>query len=201
MPRSFTLLAGVLLLAVGIALVAGGGLPRSGSVAPLALPSPSATATPAPTASADLATPSPTPLATIGPIPDGFRIRMPRLGIDLPIAEGDVQRDVVVQRTPENFAFHFPGTAIPGTTGNSYLYAHARRGMFLSLWNANVGDRVIITTPEGVELNFKVTDIPGKVPPQDTSWLNPSSEERLTLQTSTGPNPQDPRFVVIAAPV
>jgi sortase (surface protein transpeptidase) len=73
--------------------------------------------------------------------------------------------------------------------------------MFLSLWNANVGDRVIITTPEGVELNFKVTDIPGKVPPQDTSWLNPSSEERLTLQTSTGPNPQDPRFVVIAAPV
>jgi LPXTG-site transpeptidase (sortase) family protein len=200
MPRSFSVLAGVLLLAVGIALVAGGGLPRGGSVAPLALPSASASAPRAPTSSADASTLSPTPVPTIGPIPDGYRIRMPRLGIDLPIAEGDLYRDTVVQQTPENFAFHFPGTAIPGTVGNSYIYAHARRGMFLSLWNASVGDQVTITTPAGVELKFKVTDIPGKVPPQDTSWLQPSPEERLTLQTSTGPNPQDPRFVVIASP-
>jgi LPXTG-site transpeptidase (sortase) family protein len=125
---------------------------------------------------------------------------MPRLGIDLPIAEGDLYRDTVAQQTPENFAFHFPGTAIPGTVGNSYIYAHARRGMFLSLWNASLGDQVTITTPAGVELKFKVTKIPGKVPPQDTSWLQTSSDERLTLQTSTGPNPQDPRWVVIAAP-
>lgn len=200
MPRSFTVLAGVLLLAVGIALVAGGGLPRGGSVAPLALPSPSASATPTPTGQLSSPNVSQTPLPTIGPIPDGYRIRMPRLGIDLPITEGDLYRDTVQQQTPENFAFHFPGTAIPGVVGNSYIYAHARRGMFLSLWNARVGDQVIITTPAGVEINFKVTEIPGKVPPQDTSWLQPSDDERLTLQTSTGPNPQDPRFVVIAAP-
>ena len=200
MPRSFTVLAGVLLLAVGIALVAGGGLPRAGSVAPLAIPSPTASATPAPTASGESPTLSPTPVPTLGPIPDGYRIQMPRLGIDLPIAEGDLYRDTVAQQTPENFAFHFPGTAIPGTVGNSYIYAHARRGMFLSLWNASLGDQVTITTPAGVELKFKVTKIPGKVPPQDTSWLQTSSDERLTLQTSTGPNPQDPRWVVIAAP-
>lgn len=201
MPRSFTVLAGVLFLAVGIALIAGGGLPRAGPVAPLALPSPPATATPTPTASADTATASPTPAATIGPIPEGYRIGLPRLGIDLPIAEGDVQRDVVIQKTPENFAFHFPGTAIPGTVGNSYLYAHARQGMFLSLWRARVGDQVSITTPAGVELKFVVTEIHPRVPPADTSWLQPSAEERLTLQTSTGPNRDDPRFVVIAAPV
>jgi LPXTG-site transpeptidase (sortase) family protein len=200
MPRSFTVLAGVLLLAVGIALVAGTGLPRPGSVAPLALPSPSASPTPPPTAPGASPTVEPTPVPTIGPIPDGYRIRMPRLGIDLPIAEGDLYRDTVAQQTPENFAFHFPGTAIPGTVGNSYLYAHARRGMFLSLWNASVGDEVRITTPAGLELKFKVTDIPGRVAPEDTSWLNPSSDERLTLQTSTGPNREDPRFVVIAAP-
>ncbi|HEX9266180.1 MAG TPA: sortase [Candidatus Limnocylindria bacterium] len=196
MPRSFTVLAGVLLLAVGVALVAGGGLPRVGSVAPLAVPSAYASATAAPTVSAA----SPTAVPTIGPIPEGYRIEMPRLGIDLPIAEGDVERDVVVQKTPENFAFHFPGTAIPGTFGNSYIYAHARQGMFLSLWNARIGDQVSITTPAGIEIKFVVTEVHPRVPPADTSWLQPSGDERLTLQTSTGPNREDPRFVVIAAP-
>lgn len=197
MPRSLTVSAGVLLLAVGIALIAGGGLPRGGSVAPIAMPSASASAsTPAATTSPDSTTLSPTP----EPIPDGYRIVMPRLGIDLPIAEGDVQRDVVIQRTPENFAFHFPGTAIPGTLGNSYIYAHARRGMFLSLWSARVGDNVSITTPGGVEIKFIVTEVHPRVPPADTSWLQPTDDERLTLQTSTGPNREDPRFVVVAAP-
>ena len=196
MPRSFTVFAGVLLLAVGVALVAGGGLPRAGSVAPLAVPSAYPSATPAPTLSAA----SPSAVPTIGPIPEGYRIEMPRLGIDLPIAEGDVERDVVVQKTPENFAFHFPGTAIPGTFGNSYIYAHARQGMFLSLWNARIGDQVSITTPAGIEIKFVVTEVHPRVPPADTSWLQPSGDERLTLQTSTGPNREDPRFVVIAAP-
>ena len=194
MSRPVVALAGILLLAVGVALTAGGGLPRAGSVAPVALPSPSATAVP-------IASPASTTEAQpIGPIAEGYRIQMPRLGIDLPIAEGDVERDVVVQQTPENFAFHLPGTAIPGTFGNSYLYAHARRGMFLSLWNARVGDQVTITTPAGTELKFVVTEVHPRVPPADTSWVQPSADERLTLQTSTGPNRDDPRFVVIAAP-
>jgi sortase (surface protein transpeptidase) len=199
MPRSFAVLAGTVLLAVGIALVAGSALPRAGSVAPLAVPSVQPSATPAPAAS-DAPTVSATPAPTIGPIPDGYRIQMPRLGIDLPIAEGDLYRDTVEQQTPENFAFHFPGTAIPGAVGNSYIYAHARRGMFLTLWNARIGDEVKITTPTGGELKFVVTDVYRSVPPADTSWLQPSDVERLTLQTSTGPNREDPRFVVIAAP-
>src|SRR2546430_16914224 len=85
--------------------------------------------------------------ATIGPIPEGYRIQIPRLGIALPIAEGDIERDVIVQQTPENLAFHFTGTAIPGTFGNSYIYAHARRGMFLSIWKDRFGAQVWITTP------------------------------------------------------
>jgi LPXTG-site transpeptidase (sortase) family protein len=196
MSRSFVALAGALLLAAGIALIAGASLPRAGSVAPIALPS----ASPTPGASVSSAVPTAQATATAGPIPDGYRVRMPRLGIDLPIAEGDVERDVVVQQTPENFAFHFPGTAIPGTFGNSYIYAHARRGMFLSLWDARVGDQVTITTPGGGELKFVVTEVHPRVPPADTSWIQPSADERLTLQTSTGPNREDPRFVVIAAP-
>jgi sortase family protein len=202
MSRSFAVLAGVLLLAVGIALVAGSALPRAGSVAPLARPSASASATVVPISSGTVtpAAASLTPAPTMGPIPDGYRIQMPRLGIDLPIAEGDLVRDSIEQQTPENFAFHFPGTAIPGVVGNSYLYAHARRGMFLALWSARVGDQVTITTPAGAALKFVVTEVHPRVPPADTSWLQPAGDERLTLQTSTGPNPTDPRFVVIAAP-
>ena len=196
MPRSFAALAGTLLLAVGIALVAGSAIPRAGSVAPIAVPIPRASATIA----SDAPTVSATPEQTTGPIPNGYRIQMPRLGIDLPIAEGDLYRDTVEQQTPENFAFHFPGTAIPGDIGNSYIYAHARRGMFLTLWNARVGDEVKITTPAGGELKFVVTDVYRSVPPADTSWLQPTDVERLTLQTSTGPNREDPRFVVVAAP-
>jgi sortase (surface protein transpeptidase) len=202
MSRSFAVLAGTLLLAVGIALVASTALPRAGSVAPLVPPSASASGigAPTPTVSPAEAAVSPTPEPTVGPIPDGYRIQLPRLGIDLPIAEGDLYRDTVEQKTPENFAFHFPGTAIPGVVGNSYLYAHARRGMFLALWNARVGDQVTITTPAGAALKFVVTEVHPRVPPGDTSWLQPGGDERLTLQTSTGPNPTDPRFVVIAAP-
>ena len=92
MSRSFTALAGVLLLAVGIALLAGSTLPRGGSVAPLALPSALATATPpAPTSSTGATATAP----TIGPIPDGYRVQMPRLGIDLPIAEGNIDVDEI----------------------------------------------------------------------------------------------------------
>src|SRR5881394_1336944 len=54
------------------------------------------------------AVPSASPIAT------GYRLQIPRLRIDLPLAEGDVARDIDLQQTPEGFAFHLPGTAIPG---------------------------------------------------------------------------------------
>ena len=191
MTRPYIALAGAVLIAAGILVFAAGGQPRSAAVAPLATASVAAS-----TAAASASTPAP----TAAPIADGYRVQIPRLGIDLPIAEGDVERDVVVQQTPENFAFHLPGTSVPGQGSNTYLYAHARRGMFLTLWNARVGDEVFISTPAGVALKYIVTEVHPRVPPEDTSWIQPSTSERLTLQTSTGPNRTDPRFVVVAAP-
>lgn len=143
------------------------------------------------------AQPSPTALP---PIPPGYRIQIPALSIDLAILEGDIERDSVQARTPENYAFHLPGTAIPGAGANTYVYAHARRGMFLSLWNATIGDVVWISTPDGRALRYVVSEIHPRVPPDDVSWARASPPERLTLQTSTGPNPSDPRFVVVALP-
>jgi LPXTG-site transpeptidase (sortase) family protein len=198
MPRSIFAVVGALALFAGVAILVGAERPQAQPVAPLATPTATPSATVAASTESPTASPSAPPLG--GPIPEGYRVQIPRLLIDLPIAEGDIERDVVVQRTPENFAFHFPGTGIPGAGTNSYLYAHARRGMFLSLWNARVGDEVVISTPGGGALKYVITEIHPRVPPRDTSWIQPTPAERLTLQTSTGPNPEDPRFVVVATP-
>ena len=180
-----------LLFALAAVLVAGISLRGDVAAAPTAV----ATASPA----QPFATTRPSP-TSLPPIPPGYRIQIPRLGIDLPILEGDIERDAVLFQTPENYAFHLPGTAIPGNGLNSYLYAHARRGMFLALWNARVGDEVWINTPDGRALRYVVTEVHPQVRPDDVQWAATTPPDRLTLQTSTGPNPSDPRFVVIAQP-
>ncbi len=197
--RTLPQVAGGALVLIGILLIADGslGTPTPPSVAPTPLAI-AATATPS-------ATPSAAPSASATrdprtPIPLGYRIQIQRLGIDLPIAEGDVTRDIDLQKTPEGFAFHLPGTSIPGLGGNTYLYAHARTGMFLSLWNARPGDQVVISTPDLRALRYVISEVHPRVPPGDVSWVQPTDRERLTLQTSTGPKPTDPRFIVIAVP-
>lgn len=135
------------------------------------------------------------------PIATGYRIQIPRLGIDLPVAEGDIARDIERQKTPEGFAFHLPGTAIPDEGSNTYLYAHARTGMFLALWNAKPGDDVFISTPDLKVLKYVIVETHPRVAVDDVSWVQPTASERLTLQTSTGPNPGDPRYVAVAVPV
>ncbi len=160
---------------------------------------------PATRVAATLSAPAATPSATaaspaVSPIPPGYRVQIPRLRIDLAILEGDIERDAVAQRTPEGYAFHLPGTAIPGAGANAFIYAHARAGMFIALWDARVGDVVWIGTPDGRALRYVVSEIHPRVPPDDVSWAASAPPERLTLQTSTGPNPDDPRFIVVAFP-
>jgi LPXTG-site transpeptidase (sortase) family protein len=135
-----------------------------------------------------------------GPIASGYRVSVPRLEIDLPIAEGDIKRDIDEQHTPESFAFHLPGTALPGQQGNVYLYAHARQGMFLALWSARPGDEILVSAPGGQVFVYLVREILPRVAPTDVSSTQPTTIERLTLQTSTGPSQADPRFVVFAFP-
>jgi sortase (surface protein transpeptidase) len=185
----------VLALFFGLVLIVSSWPASPAAVLPRAVAA--ATTSPAPSATVNPAVPTTTPAPAI---PPGYRIKIARLAIDLPLAEGDIERDAVRQQTPENFAFHLPGSALPGELGNSYFYAHARRGMFLALWNAREGDEVVVITPDARELHYVVREVHPRVDPADVSWAAPTSAERLTLQTSTGQNPGDPRFVVIALP-
>ena len=191
--RLTTLLA-LALIALGTWIMLSGDALQSGAPA---TPSPTAFATSRPPTTEF---PTGTPVAGARAIPDGYRVQIPRLRIDLPIKEGDFARDIDNQQTPEHAAFHLPRTAIPGEGSNSYIYAHARTGMFLSLWEAKEGDEVIIVAPDGKTLLYVVREVHPRVPYNETVWVLPTQTERLTLQTSTGPNPQDPRFVVVALP-
>ena len=186
----------VLALCLGLVLIVG-----VRPVTPVVAPTPSTAAAVTPSPFASPTAPTISPTATPAPaIPPGYRVKMPRLAIDMPIAEGDLERDTVRLETPNDSAFHLPGTAIPGAGGNAYIYAHARQGMFLTLWNARQGDEVVIVTPDARQLRYVVSEVHPRVSPTDVSWAAPTTAERLTLQTSTGPNPNDPRFVVIALP-
>jgi sortase (surface protein transpeptidase) len=189
--RTLPVVAGGALILAGILLIAGLGSGARPIATPLAIASTAAPVTSAvPSATRDPRT----------PIPAGYRVLIPRLGIDLAIAEGDLARDIDQQTTPEGFAFHLPGTSIPGLGSNTYLYAHARTGMFLSLWNARPGDEVFISTPDLRALKYVISELHPRVPPDDVSWVQATAAERLTLQTSTGPSPSDPRFVAVAVP-
>lgn len=128
----------------------------------------------------------------------GMRVRIGRLGIDLPVLAGDTHRDTVLLATPNGAAFLLPSSSRPGSGGNSYIYAHARVGMFLALWEVRLGDLVEIDVAPGEVLSFVVSEIHPRVAPTDARHTLPTDDERITLQTSTGPRGSDPRFVVVA---
>ena len=194
-------IAPLLGIALGLALAAGGfelsrpptAPVRADEIAGLvASPTPAPTLTPvsAPTVAHE---PSPTLLG------QGWRIRIARIGIDLPLKDGDRARDIELQRTPDGAAYRLAGSALPGTRGNTYVYGHARWAQFLNLWYAHLDDLIVISGP-GTTLYYRVTEIHPRVATDDIRYLLPSDGEHLTLQTSSGPNANDPRFVVVAMP-
>ena len=123
------------------------------------------------------------------------RITIERLGIDLPIVAGDGID------APMGQAAHYPGSAWPGgATKNVYIYAHAQEGMFLDLWDARIGDEVVLKLADGTQRTYVVTEVLPEVAWDALEYTEPTLSERLTLQTSTSDTMTAPRFVVIAEP-
>jgi LPXTG-site transpeptidase (sortase) family protein len=122
------------------------------------------------------------------------RIRIERLGIDLRIVDGDGID------APMGKAAHYPGTAWPRQGSNIYIYAHAQEGMFINLWDAREGDVVELDLIDGTSVNYVVDEVLPKVPWNSVELLKATTNEQLTLQTSTSYQPTAPRFVVIAHP-
>jgi hypothetical protein len=191
-------------------------------------PSPTASPLPASTAPGVLptpgpddpaATPSTDPTASVGPsqtapptdAPTGVasRIRIPSLGIDLPVVPGDLE-----VRGNRDFyplcdvAMYMPEFVQPGLVGTTYIYAHAQRGMFLPLLNesqvndgaAMLGAPVEVYTSDGLVHLYEITRV--KRHATDLSLTTvPPGEHRLVLQTSEGPTGTVPKLQLAAEPV
>jgi LPXTG-site transpeptidase (sortase) family protein len=87
---------------------------------------------------------------------------------------------------------------VPGENGNTVIFAHARKGLFLPLRQISEGARIYVLTAQKTHI-YQVNKIT-KVNPTDTQVISPTSSEVLTLYTCTGF--QDSlRLIVQATPI
>ncbi len=136
------------------------------------------------------------------------RIVLVRLGIDLPIVSGDLS----IAGNPPDYplcdvaqyltTYRYPGR--PGTT--TWIYGHARPGMFLPLLEASmVADgNAIIGLPvdlysDGVRrYRYRITGVMRHATDRSSAGGVPANGRRLVLQTSEGPRGTVPKLQVIA---
>jgi hypothetical protein len=131
------------------------------------------------------------------------RVRMPQLDIDLP----------VVQPPPDpnhypycNVAEFIPTMSRPGRPGTTYLYAHARTGMFLPILEATrrndgeemIGMRVDVYTSDNRLFTYEVSEVHRDVESLDFAFR--ATTEQLVLQTSEGPHGTIGKTLLIALP-
>jgi hypothetical protein len=222
-------LAGAVLIIVGQLDLdhpaAGGSLP--------AIPEPTQSPTPSATASGPITgspTASASPTASPTPNPNWVAVQIqiqtiPTINIPVHKATTKAQCDFPPEDPPS--AWVLCGASEPGRGTNSYIFAHAQRGMFLPLWNVLPGAEIRILMSDGKVLVYRVTELHPNVSCPDTRekpmsywttpplalqyadpgcpmgayWTSPTKHERLTLQTSQGFNRNWGEFIVVAEPV
>jgi hypothetical protein len=197
--------AGVSLIAIGLLTLQAP--PAVGG--PTAQPTAAPTSRPAPTL---LPLPSLGPAATPGAGPTAdpasarvpTRVRVRALGIDLPI--------VPPPDDPDHFPYcgvaeYIPVLSRPGLPGTTYIYAHARTGMFLPILEESLrqdGKRMIgmlveVYTSDDLLFLYEVTSVLRHQTTLDPAYRN--GDEQLILQTSEGPRGTIEKTMVVARPL
>lgn len=126
------------------------------------------------------------------------RVAVSGVGIDLPIIRGPDTYP------PCNVAMYSYDVAQPLEPGITFIFAHARTGMFLPLltsWRANkgaslIGRTVYVWTSANVRITYKIVRV--RVTHDAMAGVTTLSREQLWLQTSTGPNTSYPKLIVEA---
>ena len=131
--------------------------------------------------------------------PVATRVAVPALGIDLP---------VVLQRGDAfpwcNVAMYLTGLAQPGEAGVSFIYAHARTGMFLPMLNASlvndgarmVGMKVYVWSSDDHLYTYQITKVRRHLYAIPDLWSLKSPQ--VWLQTSEGPYGTKNKLMVVA---
>jgi hypothetical protein len=132
------------------------------------------------------------------------RIRVPKLGIDLAV----VQPADASGRFPAcDVAEFLPTLSRPGRPGPTFIYAHARPGMFLPILDAALVDRgrdliglvVHVFTNDEIRFSYEITEVRRHVESLDFAYRTAS--EQLILQTSEGPVGTRGKTIAIAVPL
>lgn len=196
-----------LLTATGVTLLAAGLLTYTTPVVAETVPSPEPTLEPG--SSTAVATPSPlitlpplssaAPEASPTPNPDrrATRVRIAALDIDLPVIKGP-------SGYPKcNVAMYLKELHQPGSGKATYLFAHAREGMFLPLLETRErrqrGLVVEVWTNDDLRFLYEIVDVR-----RDQRTLTDAikaTTEQLWLQTSEGPAGTPGKTQVIAMPL
>jgi Sortase domain len=137
------------------------------------------------------------------------RIKVPALGIDLAII-GNPNEEFPLCNVAEYIVLDKP-LAYPGLPGPTYLYAHARTGMFLPLLTqsrvnkgaAMVGMWVEVYTADNQDHVYQISEVIRHVPDSSTAFDRPlaAKTDQLWLQTSEGPIGYPDKLQVVAEPV
>jgi hypothetical protein len=179
--------------------------------------SPGATPTAAPSAS--VAAYSIPPIASIGPIGPttsgsltayiATRVTVPALGIDLPVVTSPPNEQFPLCNAAEYLVLGKP-LAYPGLPQATYLYAHARTGMFLPLLTqsqvnngkAMIGMWVEVYTDDNQRHVYQINQVLRHV--SGSAALDKAANaktDELWLQTSEGPFESSTKLQVLALPV
>lgn len=85
----------------------------------------------------------------------------------------------------ENAATFWTEGGYPGIGGNIVLYGHNTRTIFSRLRSTRVGQEIVITSADGSQHGYRVTEI-HQVTPDRVDFLQPTQTEMLTVYTCTG---------------
>lgn len=202
-PRFRARLLPALLTAVGLALLANGLLSYTSAVQLPPTARALASYAPLPTLSGPIILPG----GGTGVVDPSFppdrvatRIVIPRLNIDLPIM---LQTDNYGLFPLCDVALYQPLFGQPGQGRATYLYAHARVGMFLPLLrqSENNADKLLgmlveVYTSDDWRFIYKITEVRRHT--RDLSEAAATTTERLWMQTSEGPMGTVPKLQVVA---
>jgi hypothetical protein len=195
-----------LLTASGVTLVVAGLLSYTdpAEAGPLPSPTPVLQATPgATTATVPTSTPAGSPSPSVPANRLATRVHIPAVGVDLPIIK---QPDPAYPSC--NVAMYHEAFGPPGDPRGTYIYAHARKGMFLALLDASKknngaamkGMIVEIYTSDDMLFLYEITDVRRHVSPSfNLTKLYAEGKGLLWLQTSEGPNHTYPKLMLKAS--
>lgn len=149
--------------------------------------------------------------------PTDNRLIIPRIDQNLPIvkvsSESLIKRDwngleKAMQAALQDGVVHYPGTSLPGQTGNVVITGHSSyfpwdpgrfKDVFALLHEVVIGDRIVVYYEQDKYL-YEVSDIQ-VVLPSDIEVLKQTPADQLTLITCTPVGTNLKRLVVSAKPI